>query len=91
MISVSGDLWSYNSNKDVFVVSPEPDVCVYDLDPSKHKFVILASDGLWDMVKPDEAADIAHQLSTCVSQTVIEVIFKHSRVSQLLLIYKTLC
>ena len=49
-------------------MSPEPDVCVYDLDPSKHKFVILASDGLWDMVKPDEAADIAHQLSTCVSR-----------------------
>ena len=74
VVYVSGDLWSYNSNKDVFVVSPEPDVCVYDLDPAKHKFVILASDGLWDMVKPDEAADIAHQLSTCVSQTVIEVI-----------------
>ena len=69
MIYVSGDLWSYNSNKDVFVVSPEPDVCVYDLDPAKHKFVILASDGLWDMVKPDEAADIAHQLSTCVSES----------------------
>ncbi|KAI0223253.1 Protein phosphatase 1D [Lamellibrachia satsuma] len=61
-----GDLWSYNSHKNVFVVSPEPDVYVYNLDPHKHKFVILASDGLWDMVKADEAANITHQLSTCM-------------------------
>lgn len=61
-----GDLWSYNSHKNVFVVSPQPDVYVYNLDPHKHKFVILASDGLWDMVKADEATDVTHQLSTCM-------------------------
>ena len=67
---MTGDLWSYNSDKNVFVVSPQPDVYVYKLDPHKHKFVILASDGLWDMVKADEATDITHQLSTCVSVLV---------------------
>ena len=70
LLSVTGDLWSYNADKNVFVVSPQPDVYVYKLDPHKHKFVILASDGLWDMVKADEATDITHQLSTCVSVLV---------------------
>ena len=32
-----GDLWSYNSKKDVFVVSPEPDLHVYSIDISKHR------------------------------------------------------
>ena len=32
-----GDLWSYNSKKDVFVVSPEPDLHVYSVDISKHR------------------------------------------------------
>jgi len=34
-----GDLWSYNSKKDVFVVSPEPDLHVYSIDISKHRSV----------------------------------------------------
>ena len=57
-----GDLWSYNSNQDVFVVSPEPDVCVFDLDVTRHKSLVLASDGLWNMVRPQECIDIVHRI-----------------------------
>ena len=32
-----GDLWSYNSKKDVYVVSPDPDLHVYTIDISKHR------------------------------------------------------
>ncbi|ELU09343.1 hypothetical protein CAPTEDRAFT_89262 [Capitella teleta] len=50
-----GDLWSYNPDQDVFVVSPDPDTAVYDLDLVRHRSIILASDGLWNMVRPLEA------------------------------------
>ncbi|CAK8696684.1 unnamed protein product [Clavelina lepadiformis] len=53
-----GDLWSYNSELDKFVVSPVPDVYVYDLHKHKEQFVVLASDGLWNMIRPQEAVSI---------------------------------
>lgn len=34
-----GDLWSYNSALDEFVVSPNPDVCVIKIDPKRFKYV----------------------------------------------------
>ena len=36
-----GDLWSYDINKDEFIVSPVPDVFHFDLDPTVHKCLIL--------------------------------------------------
>ena len=59
---ISGDLWSYNAVNDMFVVSPDPDIATFNIDLKEQKFVILASDGLWNMVKPQEAVDIVHQL-----------------------------
>ncbi|XP_074535988.1 protein phosphatase 1D-like [Halichoeres trimaculatus] len=50
-----GDLWSYDFYSGEFVVSPEPDTCVVTLDPRKHRYIILGSDGLWNMVPPQEA------------------------------------
>ncbi|XP_039986595.1 protein phosphatase, Mg2+/Mn2+ dependent, 1Da isoform X2 [Xiphias gladius] len=50
-----GDLWSYDFYSGEFVVSPEPDTSVVTLDPRKHRYVILGSDGLWNMVPPQEA------------------------------------
>ena len=58
----TGDLWSYNWQRDVFVVSPEPDVSAYKLDIRRHKCLILASDGLWNMVKPHEAIDVVQDI-----------------------------
>jgi len=50
-----GDLWSYNSKEDVFVVSPEPDTYVYPIDISKHRCLILGTDGAWNMLTPQQA------------------------------------
>ena len=36
----------------------EPDVYKMKLNPEKDKFIILATDGLWDFLKPQEAVDI---------------------------------
>lgn len=53
-----GDLWSYDFYSGEFVVSPEPDTCVVILDPSKHRYIILGSDGLWNMVPPQDAVSM---------------------------------
>lgn len=50
-----GDLWSYNSERDEFVVSPEPDVRVIRIDPKKFRCLIFGTDGLWNVVKAEEA------------------------------------
>ncbi|XP_077868766.1 protein phosphatase 1D-like isoform X2 [Saccoglossus kowalevskii] len=52
-----GDLWSYDFYRGEFLVSPEPDISVHRINPNYHKFLVLASDGLWNMVSPQEAAD----------------------------------
>ena len=36
-----GDLWSYNPKKDVYVVSPEPDVHVYPIDIDRQRWTII--------------------------------------------------
>ena len=53
-----GDLWSYNSEEDVFVVSPEPDTYVYPIDIAKNRCLILGTDGAWNMLTPAQA--VAH-------------------------------
>ncbi|XP_054719484.1 protein phosphatase 1D-like [Uloborus diversus] len=45
-----GDLWSYNYLRHEFVVSPDPDVDVININPRMHRCVIFASDGLWNML-----------------------------------------
>lgn len=54
-----GDLWSFNSEKNEFIVSPVPDVHVYDLVDGREQFIVLASDGLWNMVRPYESVTSA--------------------------------
>jgi len=50
-----GDLWSYDYAKDDYYVCPEPDVHVLQINPHVHKVLILASDGLWNMLRPQDA------------------------------------
>lgn len=45
-----GDLWSYNYATEKFVVSPEPDVSVMEIDVKRFKCLVLASDGLWNVM-----------------------------------------
>ena len=56
-----GDLWSYDSKRDEFIVSPVPDVFHFDLDPSIHKCLILATDGLWNVMRTNECVDLVRQ------------------------------
>lgn len=52
-----GDLWSYNSELDEFVVSPDPDVHVIKID-KKFRCLIFGTDGLWNVLTPTNAVDI---------------------------------
>ncbi|KAG8587819.1 hypothetical protein GDO81_005793 [Engystomops pustulosus] len=49
------DLWSYDFYSGEFVVSPEPDTSVHTIDPQTHKYIIIGSDGLWNMVSAQDA------------------------------------
>jgi len=53
-----GDLWSYNSKKDVFVVSPDPDLHVYTIDISKHRCLVLGTDGAWNVLSAMSAVSM---------------------------------
>lgn len=53
-----GDLWSYNSELDTFVVSPEPDIKVVAIDVESHRCLIFGTDGLWNMLTPQAAVAI---------------------------------
>lgn len=46
-----GDFWSLNPENNEYIVSPEPDVQVIKLRPSD-QFILLASDGLTNVMKP---------------------------------------
>lgn len=55
-----GDLWSVTKEKD-YLVSPVPDVYIHYFDLTKDKFIILASDGLWNMLKPQETVETVYE------------------------------
>lgn len=51
-------MWSYNSELNTFVVSPEPDVKVVSIDVKTHRCLIFGTDGLWNMLTPQAAVAI---------------------------------
>lgn len=53
-----GDLWSYDYYYGQFIVSPEPDVTVVTIDPKRDRCIILATDGVWNMLSSREAVRI---------------------------------
>ncbi|XP_033119315.1 protein phosphatase 1D-like [Anneissia japonica] len=53
-----GDLWSYNYESKKYIISPKPDIEVMTLDPYEHKFLVLGTDGLWNMISGTRAVDI---------------------------------
>lgn len=52
-----GDFWSFNPRTKQFVVSPKPDVHVHPLDPANQKFLVVATDGLWNVMSPREVVE----------------------------------
>jgi len=55
---ILGDLWSYNSELNTFVVSPEPDVKVIPVDVKSHRCLIFGTDGLWNMLSAQAAVTV---------------------------------
>jgi serine/threonine protein phosphatase PrpC len=45
-------------------VSPEPEIVVYERNPSLDEFLLLACDGLWDIMQSDEAMVIGRAIFT---------------------------
>lgn len=71
---LKGDLWSYDFYSGEFVVSPEPDTTVMTLDPKRHRYIILGSDGLWNMMPPKNAVNMCYShdkmvVSNCTTNT----------------------
>ena len=59
MVNISqrkGNWWSYNTKHDAYV-SPIPDVYEYVISPDTGVFMIMATDGLWNVFSPKEADD----------------------------------
>lgn len=52
-----GDFWSFNPKTKQFVVSPKPDVYVHPLNPDEQKFIVIATDGLWNVMSPKEVVE----------------------------------
>lgn len=67
-----GDLWSYNYVAGKFVVSPEPDVSVVQLDWGRDRCIVMASDGLWNMVDVRDAVRIVQQAEQDNERAVLE-------------------
>ncbi|XP_037041078.1 uncharacterized protein LOC119077855 [Bradysia coprophila] len=55
-----GDLWSYNSALNEFVVSPDPDVRVVKINPEKFRCLVFGTDGLWNVISAETAVKIVH-------------------------------
>lgn len=56
-----GDFWSINQHTGLYVVSPEPDVSCRPIR-SNDKCILLATDGLWNVVNSTQAARILQEL-----------------------------
>lgn len=52
-----GDFWSFCPSSGNFVVSPTPDVHMHPINPIIMKFVVIASDGLWNVMSPKEVVE----------------------------------
>jgi serine/threonine protein phosphatase PrpC len=48
-----GDFWSWSESNQQYVVSPLPEVQLVTFQP-EDSFLVLASDGLWDAIRPTE-------------------------------------
>ncbi|ESO11922.1 hypothetical protein HELRODRAFT_71441, partial [Helobdella robusta] len=67
-----GDLWSYNESTEMYSVSPEPDVSVHNIDLSQLKCLILASDGLWNVLSATETIKIVMKSLNATHQSQLK-------------------
>ncbi|KAF8792644.1 Protein phosphatase 1D like protein [Argiope bruennichi] len=62
LVCLFRDLWSYDYFQKEFAVSPVPDLGVMSLDLNKDKCLILASDGLWNIMSPQAAVNLVQDV-----------------------------
>lgn len=55
-----GDYWSFNPRTKQYAVSPEPYVTAIPVDPASQKFIVIASDGLWNVMTPQDVVSFIH-------------------------------
>ena len=80
-----GDLWSATDNNQ-YLISPVPDVHVYNID-SQDLFIILASDGLWNMLNPQKVVEKVHRAAGLNNITAVNEA-AHSLISEALYKWK---
>ena len=66
-----GDLWSLNQQTNLYSVSPEPELTVIEIEPNKHRCLILASDGLWNMITPEVAVEIVRNCDVKTEEMIL--------------------
>jgi len=57
-LSVSRSLGDYSCQQ---YITCEPEVVVREIDPTRDEFLVVASDGLWDYMSPEEVVAFVHQ------------------------------
>lgn len=67
-----GDFWSFNPTTEKYIIRCQPDVFKYDVDLKQHKFIVIASDGLWDVMKPNDVVRFIYDMEdTCFDTTSV--------------------
>lgn len=64
---------SYRTKPHVPYITGEPEVSYRELDPSRDRYLILATDGLWERVSNQEAATVVHDIFERQQQQQLKV------------------
>jgi len=72
-----GDFWSFSPTTMKYVISAIPDVSVRPINP-EDIFLILASDGLWDVMSPEEAVKFIWDYKGTPNNTMVEILVKNA-------------
>ncbi|ODM94940.1 Protein phosphatase 1D [Orchesella cincta] len=57
-----GAFWSYNPEREEYIISSEPDTMVVTLDSSKHRCLVLGSKGLWNVLPAEKVVHLIYSL-----------------------------
>ena len=73
-----GDFWSCTDD-DKYIVAPAPDIYVDDFNFYTDKFMIIGSDGLFDIMKPQEVVEELYTHCATENCTDVLELYKHRK------------